>query len=208
MLCGQCVFTCQESPLVALGKRWGHCASGNSFSDNWTIFSFPPSLCKSSRAKRGNLGPGNVKVITKGKKISGPSVLCTSRVRQETGSPPVLPPPFSLPPEQELLLMLLSVLWSFPPTSRCPEPQYLAPFWPWQPLTPMASHCPSCSEMRLSLPSSWVTGWPRSKVSCTGRGSSSFSWGLSLPISSSWRSCSGQRVMLRAAAFTNKSSPP
>lgn len=29
-------------------------------------------------------------------------------------------------------------------------------------------HSRSCTEMRLSLPSSWVTGWHQCKVSCTG----------------------------------------
>lgn len=29
-------------------------------------------------------------------------------------------------------------------------------------------HCLSCTEMRLSLPSSCETGWPPCKVSCTG----------------------------------------
>lgn len=38
-------------------------------------------------------------------------------------------------------------------------------------------HSTSCSEMRLSLPSSWATGWPLSRVSCTGKTFSSCSMG-------------------------------
>lgn len=38
-------------------------------------------------------------------------------------------------------------------------------------------HSISCSEMRLSLPSSWATGWPLSRVSCTGKTFSSCSVG-------------------------------
>lgn len=34
--------------------------------------------------------------------------------------------------------------------------------------TSQGTHCLSCTEMRLSLPSSCVTGWHPCKVSCTG----------------------------------------
>lgn len=41
----------------------------------------------------------------------------------------------------------------------------------------LCPHSLSCSEMRLSLPSSWATGWPPSRVSCTGKASSPTSVG-------------------------------
>lgn len=46
-------------------------------------------------------------------------------------------------------------------------------------------HCLSCTEMRLSLPSSCVTGWHPCKVSCTG----AVEWGPEKSTSVSTGSC-------------------
>lgn len=51
------------------------------------------------------------------------------------------------------------------------------------PVSAPRPHSPSCSEMRLSLPSSWATGWPPSRVSCTGKMSSPSSLGSCRSIS-------------------------